>query len=142
MVVSLFHLGQSITYPPTHPSKKSVSFYLDRTREFRLDDQLFIGYVGKMKGKAVHKRTSPRWIILCIKIFYAMAKEEPPEGIRAPSTGAKSSSSALARGVPVIDICKVAAWASLNTFAKHYCLVSEVRTDGYFACSVLQEFLV
>ncbi|KAJ1172949.1 hypothetical protein NDU88_004791, partial [Pleurodeles waltl] len=71
-IVTPFHLGQSITlssfYPPPHPSKdeerlhrldprRALSFFVDMTREFRQDDQLFVGYVGKRKGRAVHKTT-------------------------------------------------------------------------------------
>ncbi|KAJ1145715.1 hypothetical protein NDU88_012000 [Pleurodeles waltl] len=37
--------------------RRALCFYIERTREFQVDDQLFIGYVGKRKGKAVHKRT-------------------------------------------------------------------------------------
>ncbi|KAJ1178771.1 hypothetical protein NDU88_004013, partial [Pleurodeles waltl] len=55
-------------YPPPHPSKeeerlhrldprRALSFFVDRTREFRQDDQLIVSYMGKRKGKAVHKRT-------------------------------------------------------------------------------------
>ncbi|KAJ1086512.1 hypothetical protein NDU88_006628 [Pleurodeles waltl] len=156
-VVTPFHLGQSITlssfYPPPHPSKeeerlhrldpqRALSFFVDRKREFRQDDQLFVGYVGKRKGRAVHKRTLSRWIILCIKLCYSLAKKEPPVGLRVHSTRAKAASSALARGVPVVDIGRAATWASLHTFVKHYCLDSEVRRDGHFARSVLQDFLV
>ena len=156
-VVTPFHLGQTIShsnfYPPPHPTKeeerlhrldpkRAVSFYVDRTREYRLDNQLFLGYIMKMKGKAVQKRTLSRWIILCIKICYGLVQKEPPEGIRAHSTRTKSFTSALAPGVPIVDICKAATWASLHTFGKHYCLDSEVKRDGHFACSVLQDFLV
>ena len=121
--------------------KTAVTFYIDRTRDYRVDDQLFVGYIGKKKGKAVMKRTLSRWIVLCIKICYSLAKKVLPEGIRAHSTRAKSSS-ALARGVPIADICKAVTWASLHTFAKHYYLDSEVRRDSHSARSVLQDFLV
>ncbi|KAJ1101564.1 hypothetical protein NDU88_006631 [Pleurodeles waltl] len=67
-VVTPFHVGQSITLPtfyaPPHPSheeerlhrldpKRALAFYLNRTKDFRVDDQLFVGYVGVKKGKAV-----------------------------------------------------------------------------------------
>ncbi|KAJ1162117.1 hypothetical protein NDU88_002595 [Pleurodeles waltl] len=57
-VVTPFHLGQNITLPtffaPPHPSKeeerlhrldpkRALSFYLDCTKEFWVDDQLFVG---------------------------------------------------------------------------------------------------
>ena len=140
-------------HPPPHPTKeeerlhrlahkRAVSFYITRKRNYCVDDQLFVGYIGKKKGKAIMKRTLWKWIVLCIKICYSLAKKVPPEGIRAHSTCAKTSSSALARGVPIADICKAVTWASLHTFAKHYCLDSEVRRDGYLARSVLQDFLV
>ncbi|KAJ1170436.1 hypothetical protein NDU88_002313 [Pleurodeles waltl] len=106
--------------------------------------QLFVRYVGAIKGKAVQKRTISRWALLCIKMCYALAKKQPPEGLRAHSTRATAASTALALGVPVLDICQAASWASLHTFAKHYCLDSQVRLlrAGYFGCSVLQDFLV
>ncbi|KAJ1202815.1 hypothetical protein NDU88_006610 [Pleurodeles waltl] len=74
-VVTPFHEGQSITLPtfyaPPHPSyeeerlhrldpKRALAFYLNRTKDFRVDDQLFVGYVGAKKGKAVQKRTISR----------------------------------------------------------------------------------
>lgn len=56
-VVTPFHVGQSVTLPtfyaPLHPSKKEeqlhrldlkrLSFYLDHTKQFWVDDQLFVG---------------------------------------------------------------------------------------------------
>ncbi|KAJ1093250.1 hypothetical protein NDU88_006355 [Pleurodeles waltl] len=156
-VVTPFHLGQNITLPtffaPPHPSKeeerphrldpkRALSFYLDRTKEFRVDDQLIVGYVGANKGRAVQKRSISRWVVLCIKICYALAKKQPPEGLRAHSTRGKAATTALARGVPVVDICQAATWASLHTFAKHYCLESQVRRERHFARSVLQDFLI
>ena len=71
-VVTPFHLGQNITllsfYPPSHPIKeeerlhrldptRAVSFYITRSLDYRVDDQLFVGYIGKKKGKAAMKRT-------------------------------------------------------------------------------------
>ncbi|KAJ1217854.1 hypothetical protein NDU88_005441 [Pleurodeles waltl] len=97
-VVTPFHVGQSITlhtfYAPPHPSheeerlhrldpKRALAFYLDRTKDFQVDKQLFVGYVGAKKGKAVQKRTFSRWVLLCIKMCYALSKKlcvlTPPE---------------------------------------------------------------
>ena len=82
--------------------KRALSFYIDRTKEYRVDDQLFIGFVGAKKGRAVQKQTISRWIVLCIKICYALAKKQLPEGLQAHST--KAPTTALAHGVPVLDI--------------------------------------
>ena len=156
-MVTPLHVGHAITLPtffaPPHPSreedrlhhldpKTALSYYIDRTKEDQLDNQLFIGFTGAKKGKAVQKRTISRWIVLCIKICYALAKKQPPEGLRAHSTRAKAATTALARGVPVLDICQTATWASLYMLTKHYCLDSPVRWVRIFACSVLQDFLV
>lgn len=82
-VVTPFHLGQSVTLPtfyaPPLPSKeeerlhlldpkRALSFYLDRTKEFRVDGQLFVGYVGAKKGRAVQKRTISCGVIFCVNI--------------------------------------------------------------------------
>ena len=95
-----FYQGQSVNlptfYPPPHPSKeeeclhrldprRAVNYYLDRTKDIRLEDHLSVGYCSATKGKALQKRTPSRSIILCIKTCYALAKKNPPEGIRAPS---------------------------------------------------------
>ncbi|KAJ1125318.1 hypothetical protein NDU88_003750 [Pleurodeles waltl] len=90
----------------------------------------------------MQERPISRWVLLCIKMCYALAKKQPPEGLRAHSTRATAASTALAHGVPVLDICQATTWASLHTFAKPYCLDSRVRRDGFFGHSVLQDFLV
>ena len=51
-------------------------------------------------------------IVLCIKICYALAKKQPPEGLRAHSTIAKAATTAWGCGVPVLDICRAATCAS------------------------------
>ena len=152
-----FHVSHNITlsifFALPHPTKekerlhrldlkRALSFYIDCTREHQVDDQIFVGFTGAKKGKAVQKWTISRWIVLCIKICYALAKKQPPEVLRAHSTRAKAATTALAHGVPVLDICQAATWASLYTFTKHYCLDSQVRQDGHFARLVLQDFLV
>ncbi|KAJ1198543.1 hypothetical protein NDU88_002382 [Pleurodeles waltl] len=55
--------------------KRALAFYLNRTKDLRVDDQLFVGYVGVKKGKAVQKRTISRWVLLCIKMCYALAQK-------------------------------------------------------------------
>ncbi|KAJ1097500.1 hypothetical protein NDU88_002618 [Pleurodeles waltl] len=117
---------------PSDP-KRAFAFYLNRTKDFRVDDQLFVGYVDVKKGKVVQKRTISRWILLCFNMCYALAKKQPPEDLHAHSTRATAASTALARGLPVLDISQAAMWAFLHTFAKHYCLDSQVRRDGYFS---------
>ncbi|KAJ1208809.1 hypothetical protein NDU88_004192 [Pleurodeles waltl] len=87
-VVTPFRVGQSIIlltfYASPHPSheeerlhrldpKRALPFYLNRNKDFLVDDQLFVGYVGAKKGKTVQKRTISRWVLLCIKICYALA---------------------------------------------------------------------
>ncbi|KAJ1085080.1 hypothetical protein NDU88_005213 [Pleurodeles waltl] len=98
--------------------KRALVFYLDRTKEFRVDDQLFVGYVGAKKGRAVQKRSISRWVVLCIKICYALAKKQPSEVLRAHCTRGKAASTTLARGVPVLDICQA---ASNVGFMAHVC---------------------
>ena len=66
-VASPLHVGQDINlstfFAPPHPTKdeerlhrlhpkRVLSFYIDRTREHRVDDQLFVGFAGTKKGKA------------------------------------------------------------------------------------------
>ena len=65
-------VGQNITLstflaPPHHTKeeerlhrldlKRASSFYIDHTREHRVDNQLFVGFAGAKKGKAVQKWT-------------------------------------------------------------------------------------
>ncbi|XP_069072210.1 extracellular calcium-sensing receptor-like [Pleurodeles waltl] len=64
----------------------------------------------------------------------ALAKKQPPEGLRAHLTRATAATTALACGMPVLDICQATTWTSLHTFTKHYCLDSQI---SYFSSSPL-----
>ena len=153
-VVAPLHIGKKITlllfFTPPHTSKeerlhsldpkRGLRFYINRTKEHCVDNQLFVGFAGAKKGNAVQKRTISRWIMLFIKIWYALAKMLPSESLQAHSTITKAATTALACGVPLLDICQAATWASLPTFMNHYCLDGQDRLEGHFAHLVLQDF--
>ncbi|XP_076128603.1 uncharacterized protein LOC143109685 [Alosa pseudoharengus] len=101
---------------------RALRLYLDRTKEFRCCDQLFVCHGSASRGKALSKSRLAHWIVEAIEMAYRSLKLEPPVGLRAHSTRGVSSSWALYKGVSVDDICRAAGWTSIHTFARFYML--------------------
>ncbi|XP_078515458.1 uncharacterized protein LOC144780831 [Lissotriton helveticus] len=114
------------------PGKPHLGFvpYLCRTAPFRRSDQLFIAYGRMRKGRPVTKPTIARWISSAMIFCHQQAGKPLQSSVRAHSTRAMSSSTALFAGVPLRQICRAATWSNRHTFTKHYCLdaINEVDT--------------
>ena len=101
---------------------RALRLYKARTAPFRLGDQLFVAWApqAQRKGKPVTKVRLSQWIVEAIQLAYASRGVELPAGLRAHSTRGMSASWALAKGVPIGDVCRAASWATPSTFAAYY----------------------
>ena len=99
---------------------RALKFYVDRTAPFRKNDQLFVAWDSQTKGKPITKVRLSQWLVEAIRLAYTAGGVEPPEGLRAHSTRGMSASWALAKGVPIQDVCTAASWSSPSTFAAYY----------------------
>ena len=99
---------------------RALSVYKARTAPFRKGEQLFVAWGSQWKGKPISKIRLSQWIVEAIQLAYASGGVEPPEGLRAHSTRGLSASWALARGVPIEDVCAAASWSAPSTFATYY----------------------
>ena len=118
-------------FPPPHGSEReemshrlcpvrALSHYVARTASFRQTQQLFVHYRELSQGKALTKQRLSHWLCDAITQAYVTAGVDPPSGVRAHSTRALSSSTALLRGMAVEDICAAASWASPCPFVRFY----------------------
>ena len=89
------------------------------TDEFRRSDALFLCYGGDRKGCALSKQRLSHWIVDAVLQAYK-AKGLPAPPVRCHSTRGVSASWAALKGVPLMDICAAATWASPCTFARFY----------------------
>ncbi|XP_072003573.1 uncharacterized protein [Engystomops pustulosus] len=133
-VVSRFHRSQEIRLPSfcSNPStdrerefnkldvKRAIELYLDRTKDWRKSDSLFVLFGGKNRGQKASAVVIARWIRQAISSAYVAAGQPIPEGLKAHSTRAVSSSWAEFREVSVNQICQAATWSSPHTFYRHY----------------------
>ncbi|XP_078249919.1 uncharacterized protein LOC144589350 [Pogona vitticeps] len=154
-VVSEFHLNQPLVLPtffsqPTNETermlhsldvRRALSFYVARTKEFRLSPKLFLCYFGHKKGLPASSSSISRWLVSAIALAYELQHKPPPEGLRAHSTRAVASSTALLRGVDLPDICRTATWSSVSTFISHYRLDMRARKETRFGRAVLASAL-
>ncbi len=101
---------------------RALRIYVGHTRSFRSSEQLFVCHRGKQKGKAVSKQRLAHWIVEAVTLAYQSQCEPCPLGVRAHSTRNVASSHALAHGASLADICRVAGWATPNTFVGFYSL--------------------
>ncbi|XP_078539962.1 uncharacterized protein LOC144824853 [Lissotriton helveticus] len=151
-VISDFHVNQTITLPtlfqnPSSPAERSLhslyvrrvlKFYLDKTKDIRRSDQLFINYGSVRTGLATSKQSISRWIVSCIQLCYQKANKTLGGKPKAHSTRGKAATTALLRNVPIAEICKAATWKSVHTFAKHYCLDTDTRADAQVGQALLR----
>ncbi|XP_073408896.1 uncharacterized protein [Dendrobates tinctorius] len=129
-----FHRSQEICLPSFYENpttqdevkyhtldvRRAVLAYLDRTSPWRQSRSLFISFQGNKKGARVTTGTLSRLIRDAITMAYSAKGEDPPQGIKAHSTRAMSSSWAERANVPIEQICKAATWPSPSTFYSHY----------------------
>ncbi|KAK5930341.1 hypothetical protein CgunFtcFv8_026581 [Champsocephalus gunnari] len=94
--------------------------YMDRSKELRLNDQLFVSWAKPHKGKPVTKQRLSHWIVEAIALAYTSQNLQAPLGLRAHSTRGLATSWALFKGVSIQDICAAASWSSPLTFVRFY----------------------
>ncbi len=104
---------------------RALGIYVDRTRNFRSSEQLFVCHGGQQKGKAVSKQRLAHWIVDAVALAYQSQGKPCPLGVRAHSTRSVASSHALVHGASLADICRAAGWATPNTFKRFYSLCVE-----------------
>ncbi|KAI2649139.1 Leucine--tRNA ligase [Labeo rohita] len=99
---------------------RAVRTYIERSREFRLLDQLFVCFGGRTKGLPVSKQRLSHWIVDAVALAYSSKGVECPIGVCAHSTRGLASSWAWANGISIQDICTAVGWSSPSTFARFY----------------------
>ena len=138
-----FHVNQTISLPtffqnPSTPAERTLQsldvrrvlkFYLDKTKNIRQSDQLFINYGPVRTGLATSKQSISRWIVSCILLCYHKVGKSLSSRPRAHSTRGRAATTALLRNVPIPEICKAATWRSVHTLTSLYCLNSDARAD-------------
>lgn len=154
-VVSSFHKSQEIILPSfceagsSHRERtfhsldvrRTLICYLDRSREYRKSRSLFLQFAGPGKGNKASKGTIARWIRQTIEMAYSSAKIPVPEGLKAHSTRAVSTSWAERQAASVDQICRAATWSSPHTFFRHYRLDILGSSDLSFGRKVLQAII-
>ena len=91
---------------------KTISDYLERTKNLRNDEKLLISTIKP--HKAATKSTVSRWI------KFVMGKAGIDTAFKPHSTRAAATSKAKLSGVPIETIIKTAGWSSTSVFAKFY----------------------
>lgn len=108
--------------PPPQPlcPVRALRIYVERTKNFRLSEQLFVCYGGCTKGLPISKQRLSHWVVDTIGPAYDTQNTNCPIGVHAHATRSIDSSWAWARGISMEEICSAAGWASQNTFARFY----------------------
>ena len=126
------HLGQEIYLPAVGKLdelcvRRCVKRYIRATSVIMANDNddnqprpLFVCYGAKNKGKKVSKQTIARWLVNTIKAAYASVGKTLPGRVRAHSTRAMSTTTALYQKVPLEEIMRAADWRHRSTFSRHY----------------------
>ncbi|CAJ0949364.1 unnamed protein product [Ranitomeya imitator] len=105
-VATKYHRSQEIFLPsfydnPLNPEeeklhmldvKRAVLSYIERTQSCRQSRALFVSFQGHRKGHGVTKATLSRWIREAIHLAYLSKGKDPPDGVKAHSARAVSSS--------------------------------------------------
>ena len=99
---------------------RALSIYVDRTKDNRKSDQLFVSFKPGCEGKKVSKNTLASWIKKVVHQAYSLQDLEPPVGVKAHGTRAQSVSWADMKGITIMDICRMAGWKKADTFMNHY----------------------
>ena len=113
---------------------RALKWYLDRTKVFRKNDQLFL--ISRQPYSPASRETISRWLVEAIQAAgpEALLSENPP---KAHETRSISTSWALFQGIPLEDIMKAAFWRSPTSFTSFY-LKDVPSGDVRFASSVLR----
>ncbi len=98
----------------------AVCIYIERSRQFRLSELLFVCFEGCTKGLPVSMQRLSHWIVDAIVLAYGSKGVKCPIGVRAHSTRGLVSSWTWANGISFQDICMVAGWLLSSTFVRFY----------------------
>lgn len=100
----------------------ALSFYLYKTKPFRVSSKLFVQFADRSKSQAISTQRLPEWVFSYIKTCYVLASLDPSVQIRTQSTRTQVVSAPLLRNIPISEICKAAICGSVSTFMRHYYL--------------------
>lgn len=109
---------------------RALRIYLDRSKQCRQDNPLFVAFGDNRRGRAVCKQTLARWISECIHLAYAHLGRDDPIKANVHSTRGVAASWAEFAQAGLLTICEAATWTSSLTFAKHYRLDFAKATVG------------
>ncbi|XP_069828720.1 uncharacterized protein [Dendropsophus ebraccatus] len=151
-VVSNFHRSQDIILPSfcdppkndqeicfhTLDVRRAVLTYLQNTKTWRIDANLFLQFQGPNRGKKASKASISRWMKSAIAEAYKASNREVPKALKAHSTRAMSVSWAEKSAASLEQICRAATWSSPHTFYRHYKLNVATSQDLAFGRKVLQ----
>ena len=99
---------------------RALKFYIDRTKELRKSDQLFVLHSPPKRGFPASKSTISRWIVDLIRHAYAVLGKSFPSVPHAHQTRAVATSWADFAKCNIQEITRAAMWSSSSTFVKHY----------------------
>ncbi|XP_041425389.1 uncharacterized protein LOC121395599 [Xenopus laevis] len=150
-VVSSFHINQEIVLPSLCPDPKNdkerrlhgldvvraLRWYIQRSKDFRLSQNLFVLPSGARRGLAASKASIARWLRETIRQAYLAKGKSPPEGVRAHSTRSVGASWAWRNSASLDQICRAATWSSVHTFTKFYKIDTFSSAEAAFGRKVL-----
>ncbi|KAK3543338.1 hypothetical protein QTP70_018068 [Hemibagrus guttatus] len=84
----------------------------------RKSSSLFVCFWSRNKENPVCKQRLGHWVVEAFTQAYEVHGIASPLGVRAHSTRGIASSTALAMGVPLQEICAAASWSSPDTFIR------------------------
>ena len=117
--------------------KRALAFYLHRTKHIRRSPPLLLCYHRPCKGAPASSQSVYRRIVQLIQLAYQLTNKPVLDGLKAHSTRAVSTSTALFKGVQIQNIYRAATWANPLTFARHYRLDVRAKNDAAFGLSSL-----
>ncbi|KAK3523668.1 hypothetical protein QTP70_007843 [Hemibagrus guttatus] len=99
---------------------RALKTYVQCSGSWRKFPFLFVCFGSWNKGNPVSKQRLAHWVVEVFTQAYEARGIASPLGARAHSTRGVASSSALAGGVPLQEICAAASWSSPHTFIRFY----------------------
>lgn len=131
--ISAFHVNQPIKLAAFTPQAgadelpdalllcpvRALRQYIAVTAAIRRSDALFLCYGGRSKGCALSKQRLSHWVVDAVLHAYQRRGLPAPQ-VKCHSTRSVSTSWAALKGVPLIDVCAAATWASACTFTRFY----------------------
>nr|XP_025044009.1 uncharacterized protein LOC112546943 [Pelodiscus sinensis] len=150
-VCTEFHLNKPIVLPTFFPKlhssqtdaslhtldiQRALAFFLERTKPFHKSERL-ISIAERSKGTPVSSQRISKWISTCIIKCHTLGNRPLQRPPQAHSTRATAASTAFLGNVPLRDIYWATTWSSEHTFAKHYAILPQLKSDSAVATAVL-----